>query len=437
MNPLELFPKSGKLLKLVKPFVDILPKDWLYTFYRNQIEVPQTLPKELSIRVANTLKEIEEAFSIIHANYRKHDLIDIKKTESLVTKFHLLPTTTVVVALWNNEIIGTITLINDSPLGLPSEGLYSFNDLRKQNTLNLAEGAFFAIREEHEKTVALPLIKYFYELARRFHNIDTLILPLPDNKNVNQIYEAIFFIKSISKETYTPHPYLNYGSVRLYQLNYLFVNKQMVKHYWLKPPSKDLLNFLYNCEFSNFEYPEEVSQKWSADDLRQLFSENDELKESLSEFEKICLKEFYKESIYENILPAINPEIIRVEDRRVSKQNQSNNVNIINERRLAFYSREIRFKTNFTGILHSQQLEIPVTINDVSLNGMRLTSQQALKIGHQCTLKAQLDHDYKFDVVIKNIWAKKNNNVYGFRVEEDKKTWSNLIHYLIEREEAV
>lgn len=436
MKTFGIIPNKEITHKLLSTIIGLLPKKWQHSFYRNLIDIPQELPKELNIKVASTIKEIQEAFVLVQEQYWKHGLVDKKTTEKLVTKFHILPTASVVIAKWNNEVVGTITLINDSPLGLPSEGLFSFNDLRDKNSKVLAEAAFFAIREDFELTITWPLFKYFYELARRVHTIDTLIIPIPEDKNLFQLCESILFLKALSNDTYTPHPYLNYGAVKLYQLDYLSVNMQMIKHYWKKPLNKDLLSYLHNCEFSNFEFPDEISRKWSPDDLRHLFSEHEDLKESLSEFEKLCLKEFYKESIYENILPPIDPKIIKVEERRNLTQNQNYIPRIVNDRRLAFYSREIRFKTKLSGILYYQEMDTPVQIIDVSLNGMRILSEHVLKLGQHYKLKIQLDNGQSLEVDIKNIWAKKTESLYGFRVEENLKAWPNFIHYLIEKEQA-
>ncbi|MCB0390410.1 MAG: PilZ domain-containing protein [Bdellovibrionales bacterium] len=433
MKTLGLIPPQGLHFKLVSELLSVFSKNWRDDYYRSLLNIPQDYPDQLTIKVANTLQEVEEAFEIVHDEYWEHGYIDKKSKEMLVTKFHLLPTTSVIVAQWEGKVIGTMSLINDSPMGLPSEGLQSFNDLRSQNLKKIAEGAFFAVKEEFQPAVTWPLIKFFYELSRRVHNVDILILPLPDNKMLTQFLEAVFFIKPLCEEAFTPHPYLNYGSIKLYLVNFAAIQLKLIKNYWKKPLHQDLFNFLHNHELSNLEFPNEITHQWSADHLREIFADSDELVKSLNDFEKLCLRQFYQEPIYENILPSFDPEVIDIEDRK--RAHQTLTLNKDSSQKVAFYNREIRFETNAEGSIATSDRVSNIKIMDISLNGLRIKSDQHLKVGNNYKLKTKID-DKSVEINIRTIWAKKEQSLYGLRVEDHTDVWHKVIHYLIEKEQA-
>src|SRR5258708_4736574 len=60
------------------------------------------------------------------------------------TKFHVLPTTSVIVALWDGEIIATASIIQDSELHLPADSIFDLSGLR-QRTRGLVEVSALAI----------------------------------------------------------------------------------------------------------------------------------------------------------------------------------------------------------------------------------------------------------------------------------------------------
>lgn len=77
-----------------------------------------TTPEITYSRAAETF-EFEGAFRCLYASYHKRGLAPRINHEMRVTRYHLLPATSVFVARRGKEVIGTLSMVEDAPLGVP------------------------------------------------------------------------------------------------------------------------------------------------------------------------------------------------------------------------------------------------------------------------------------------------------------------------------
>ena len=75
-------------------------------------------------KVAAERGERESAFRLLHDSYTHSGLIQPNPYGMRVTPYHLLPTTEMFVALLQEQVICTVSLIGDGELGLPLEAIY-------------------------------------------------------------------------------------------------------------------------------------------------------------------------------------------------------------------------------------------------------------------------------------------------------------------------
>ena len=87
-----------------------------------------------------------------------------------VTPYHLLPTTSVMVARYANQVISTLSLIEDGDLGLPLEQIFASQvHERRQQGLVLAEVSCLADRRKHIQryfSVFVRLCRLMIQCAR-------------------------------------------------------------------------------------------------------------------------------------------------------------------------------------------------------------------------------------------------------------------------------
>jgi len=86
-------------------------------------------------RVARTRKELEDGFSLVYKEYASKGYIPKDyKSKLRVSFFNALPKTTTFVAVQDKKVVASVTLIPDSPLGIPMDKLYKaeVDKLRKK-----------------------------------------------------------------------------------------------------------------------------------------------------------------------------------------------------------------------------------------------------------------------------------------------------------------
>jgi hypothetical protein len=108
--------------------------------------VPQFL-QPIEFRVVRDLHEFNEAMRLVYREYVKRGYMKSNAAQAKHMIFQALPTTTTFIAKhYKTGIIGTITLVEDSPLGLPMDEIYKaeVDRLRKQQ-LHVAEASLLAL----------------------------------------------------------------------------------------------------------------------------------------------------------------------------------------------------------------------------------------------------------------------------------------------------
>lgn len=107
----------------------------------NQIDLPaeQTdfhrILDSIEYRVARSIQELEKAYLLVYKEYLKRGYVKETKSPLKLSIYNALPQTATFIAIAENEIFFTATLIPDSPLGLPMDEIYrpELTQLRQQN----------------------------------------------------------------------------------------------------------------------------------------------------------------------------------------------------------------------------------------------------------------------------------------------------------------
>ncbi|WP_083844163.1 GNAT family N-acetyltransferase [Vreelandella stevensii] len=137
--------------------------------------------KELSgvrFRLASSLDEKEQAFRLVHTSYVERGIATPTRSGLTFSPFHILPGTTTFIAEKEGRIIGTISLVEDSPIGLPMEGVHPVEVAGlRYNGRRLAEVGTLAVASD-VRGRGIPLILYntLFRWARRYRMIEDLVI---------------------------------------------------------------------------------------------------------------------------------------------------------------------------------------------------------------------------------------------------------------------
>lgn len=139
-----------------------------------QFRVPRLSGSNIVIRLTEDPNEIADTNRLVFGNYvsAKYWENDAKNMQNI---FLHTPMRKVIVALENDEIIGTISVILDSPIGLPSDGAQAtlMQQLRAKGG-KLAEISGLAVdrlKNTHPK-LALFLLSYAFQYAYYYQKVD-------------------------------------------------------------------------------------------------------------------------------------------------------------------------------------------------------------------------------------------------------------------------
>ena len=112
--------------------INLLPRFMQRKLLLKKVDYDFRLPDGIVFKPAENQAEIEAALEILHDSYVDQNLMNPQKGNIRITKYHILPTTSILVVKLRGEVIGTMSIIMDSAFGLPLEELWGLDHLRKK-----------------------------------------------------------------------------------------------------------------------------------------------------------------------------------------------------------------------------------------------------------------------------------------------------------------
>ncbi len=260
--------------------------------------------KAITFRVAQTRDELEAATKLVQQEYAKRGYTSSKSSSDIkLSLFNALPQTTTFVALLEGEVIGTITLIADSPLGLPMDSIYrdELDGLRRQGR-RLAEGSMLAVRTDlfgrgvflmlNSKKLFLVfnLFKLWFDYARFLTSITTLCIAVHPKHDL--LYRFLSFHDLAGERVY---PGANHHSAIAKVLDFHLADQE------LRAANKLGIHRLF---FQKRAKPEQLAQKMllKPEDLRYLFVERTSLFQQASAEQIQHLQQCYPSYRFQEIL---------------------------------------------------------------------------------------------------------------------------------------
>lgn len=144
-----------------------LPRFLVDLMLRRKAAFHRTPLDRYQVRVARTAREYEDAFRLVQLSYVYQGIARVDENELRITKQHLLPEATVLVAYEGDNLVGTMTVTLDSAAALPLDKDYprELNALR-QSGARLVEYGSLAVIERCWHTGVTDLMNILaYSLA--------------------------------------------------------------------------------------------------------------------------------------------------------------------------------------------------------------------------------------------------------------------------------
>ncbi len=166
---------------------------------RNRIP---TVPAGITIRLAETRREFEAANRLVYENYVEDGFWEPDESQLETNKYLHSPHRVLWVAMAHGELIGTMSIIRDSALGLPSDaGQPALMDRLRTHGDMLAEVSCVATQRTHAaRQIVLFLMAFGMQYCFHYEGLDRLVASCKP-KHAN-FYESMLCFSKVSAPTY-------------------------------------------------------------------------------------------------------------------------------------------------------------------------------------------------------------------------------------------
>jgi hypothetical protein len=402
-----------KLLKMLPYFLRA-------PIVRRLVTVPYESDNEIIFKRAESYSEIEQALRIVYDAYKERGLTDDSSSQLRVTKYHALPTTAVLIAIKDNEVIATMSLVLDSSLGLPLEAIWNINHIRNTSR-RMAEVSSLAIKKGHRSQrgkILLPLCNFMYRYAKQHLGVDVLFAAV--HPNVQDFYRSILLFSPV--DDYKVHSY-SFAQGALAVAQYLRLDGSEVenykKTYSRKSPQHNIYNyFMIRSKFDNFKFPMTEYYKagnitLSPGHLDYLFKNCSSIFSELTPKERAALNNIYFLNEYTSVIGTV--------------ENTPNYKNRSHPRFAVMLNCRLR---------GSQRAEIlPGTCLEVSRQGLNIQINHEFFVSTNDSIEvsAMLGPNLTCSLTCKVIWVSTSKKLMGLEIVKEKgQVWKHFINSLEE-----
>lgn len=223
---------------------------------RSQFELSYDLPPEYTFKQAETEKEIEEALNIVYESYTWLGYIDHREEKIHFNAFLCMPTTTILIIKYKDEVIGTMSIVPDSAFGLPSEKTWDLSSIRSKEK-RLAEISSLSIKKTHKNSkgnILFTLCKLMYSYCVDILKLDGIVIAT--TIEVEAFYTDLLMFKKVTSDTEKEHSLVKGNKSTCCYLNLNTAEKVFYKEYHLKNNLKNIYYFFVHYISPNISMPQ-------------------------------------------------------------------------------------------------------------------------------------------------------------------------------------
>lgn len=407
----KLTSQKEALHWLVKKF----PKPLRHSTYRHLVRIKTTPPAGVHFKLATTPDEFTQAFSILHDAYVEAGLMKPDPSGLRITPYHLLPTTSTLIAKNGDTVIGTVSLIRQGAFGLPSEAGFDLSPL-KSTGRQIAEISAVAICPEWRGRTFLPLTKFGYEYCTRFFGIDTFVCTSDAASGLSEFYEGAILFKKISEHPCSTYSFSNHVPVVGLFLHLDEAYENWARHYAHRPKNSDLFSYFTRLKWNCFEFPKReffscIDPVLTPELFDHLFKIKPNLIKTISPFQLACLRRIYD-----------CPEFKTVFDKQANLRSLPSD---------ARQKGDFRFPTAIPGVICLEGETIEIKALDVSNQGFtaRLKNGLPPALPEKCQAILRINERFSAELEAEPVWAQSSGMV-GFKIHSSDQNWRMLLNYL-------
>lgn len=232
-----------------------VPKEGRFALYRSFFKCDQTLPENLTFKIAETQEELEACLSLLHDAYVGSGFMKRDPSGMRVTVFHALPTTTTLCAKVGDRVVGTLSLIREGPFGFPLQKIFDLHAVREK-TGAIAEVSALAVHRSYRRQggyILFPLMKFMYEYCVTFFDVRHLVIAV--NPRHIEMYESLLFFTRLQANPVESYDFVNGAAAVGATLDLSKAAKVYKRVYGSRPPEKNLHHYFTKLKLPNIQLP--------------------------------------------------------------------------------------------------------------------------------------------------------------------------------------
>ncbi|MCB0419910.1 MAG: hypothetical protein KDD61_02890 [Bdellovibrionales bacterium] len=400
---------------LLKP----IPRSFRHKLVRSQLTLDYDPPKELTLKIANTLEELEAAYHLLYRSYIAMGYMKPDDSKMRVTFYHLLPSTTTLIAKWKGEVVGTVSIFRDNSEGLPLESEFKIDHLRNDGKV-VAEISSLAVAphfRNQQGKILLPLLKFLWLYSKHYFGLDYMVMAT--HPKMADFFEGILLFDLLQKETVNKYDFANGCPAIAGALDLNRAPDLYSAQYGKKPDHKNLYKFMTSLEHMtrNISLPLRDVSKISdpvlnPQILNEVLNKKPDLVNSLTSKQMRILLNHYGDDVYRDNVAEIRFLYDKVPTEDLRKGGPRFDVRCPGQLMVPFQKEGRR-----------------VEIRDLSQTGVKIFSNETLEVNKVYQLYVALSEFNVVPLVVKAAWQD-DNGYYGMSVVRESKKWNAILEEL-------
>lgn len=398
----------------------MLPEKNRHNVYRSFVDCDPEPNKRLVLKIAETKEELEACFKLLHDAYVSSGFMTPDPSGMRVTVYHALPTTTTLCAKFDDQVVGTLSLIRESAIGFPLQRIFDLTGVREKEG-NIAEVSALAVHPRFRRTggtILFPLMKFMYEYCTTF--FDTRHLVIAVNPRHIEMYESLLFFKRLTANVVENYDFVNGAPAVGASLDLKHAPETMRKAYAGKANNRNLYHYFCETKLANIQIPHRRffttnDPVLTPDLIDYFFNQKTNVFAELSERKKALLHLIYDLPEYRRVLPGL-PEKGAAQQIRQHRR----------------FSVKCPARLNNAPALINKPINIEV--NEVSRYGFRarIVEQIPADVWLNATVQLGLNEISRLTVQVVQETDVDDQHYCGFRIGEPDLVWRKFVTALYE-----
>ncbi len=339
-------PARAWIHKNIRRAISALPKAIRFRVFRSFVHCDLKPDPRLVLKIAQTRDELEACFRLLHDAYVGQGYMLPDPSGLRVTLYHALPTTTTLCALYDGEVVGTISLIRQSAFGFPMQAVFDLESVKERKG-KIAEVSALAVHPKFRHSggaVLFPLMKFMYEYCTSYFDTHHVVIAV--NPKQIDLYEALLLFERLPAPTVAKYDFVNGAPAVGASIDLMAVPRRLRNLYVGKSPTKNLYHYFVRAQIKNIQLPKRRYYTtnhpvMTPAMLDYFFNQRTHVFSQMTEREKVKLDAIYDLPAYKQVLPHVSAEL---RDATALRRHRRFTLKVRGSLRIVINGREVNVK---------------------------------------------------------------------------------------------